>query len=50
MELKSIQKLIEGKPGIRIKQDSDGILLYANAWTLIVDVSKWVKLKIKTLL
>lgn len=40
------QELIKGKLGMRCKQESDGILIYANAWTLIVDICKWIKLKL----
>ena len=44
MELKDVEKLIKGKLGLRVKQESDGILIYANAWTLILDIGKWMKL------
>ena len=46
MDLKEAEKLIQGKLGMRCKQESDGILIYANAWTLVVDVCKWIKLKL----
>jgi len=46
MELKDYQELIQGKLGMRCKQKNDGILIYANVWTLIIDIWKWIKLKI----
>jgi hypothetical protein len=46
MDLKETQVLIQGKLGMRCKQESDGILIYANALTLIIDIGKWIKLKL----
>ena len=46
MDLNEAQELIKGKLGLRIKQESDGILIYGNALTLIVDIGKWIKLKL----
>lgn len=43
MDLKEAQELTKGKLGLRIKEESDGVLIYANAWTLIVDIGKWIK-------
>ena len=36
--------LTKGKLGLRFKQENDGILIYANAWTLIIDTYRWIKL------
>lgn len=46
MDLMEAQELIKGKIGLRVKQESDGILIYGNAWILIVDTYKWIKLKL----
>ena len=46
MDLMEVQELIKGKIGLRIKQESDCILIYGNAWTIIVDINKWIKLKL----
>jgi len=46
MDLKEAQEYTKGRLGLRVKQESDGILIYANAWTLIVDTYKWIKLKL----
>lgn len=46
MDLIEAQELIKGKLGLRIKQESDGILIYGNVWTLVVDIGKWIKLKL----
>ena len=41
------QKIKEQYLGMRYKIDKNGdILLYANAWTLIVDCCKWCKHKL----
>ena len=46
MNLKEAQELTKGKLGLRYKQEDDGILIYANTWTLIIDISKWMKLRL----
>ena len=46
MDLKEAQELTKGKLGLRVKQESDGVLIYGNAWTLVVDTCKWIKLKL----
>jgi len=46
MDLKEPEKLTKGKLGMRFKQKDDGILIYTNAWTLIIDMCKLVKLKL----
>lgn len=41
-----IRKISEQYVGMRCKIDKDGnIILYANAWTLIVDLIKKIKFK-----
>jgi hypothetical protein len=40
-----VMDLTQGKLGMRY-QESDGILIYANALTLIIDIGKWIKLKL----
>ena len=49
MELIEVQKLTKNKLGLRCKQEKDYILIYGNAYTLFVDICKWVKLKWKIL-
>ena len=49
MEKKEIEQYTKNKLGLRYKQETDGILIYANAWTMIVDVCKYLKLLIKNL-
>ena len=46
MDLEEAQILTQGKLGLRCKQKSDGILIYANALTLIIDIGKWIELKL----
>ena len=41
-----VMDLTQGKLGMRYSQESDGILIYANALTLIIDIGKWIKLKL----
>jgi hypothetical protein len=41
MDITEAQELIKGKLGLRVKQESDGVLIYGNAWTLIADIYKW---------
>ncbi len=39
---KKVKELMKG----RIKQENDGILIYGNSLTLIIDIGKWLKLKL----
>ena len=44
-----LKKYTERKLGMRYKEVDDGIIIYANAWTLTVDIFKWIFSKLKKL-
>jgi len=45
MNLKKAQELADSKLGLRCKHKGEEVLTYANAWTLTVDIYKWLKIK-----
>ena len=47
MELKDAWKIVDKKIGMRVKRgDDDSIIIYANCFTLIADIFKWLRKKL----
>lgn len=47
MKIEEVKKIIDAKMGMRFKYgEDDSVIVYANCFTLIADIFKWIRKKL----